>query len=200
MQTLYSDDAGATWSDAVSVEPIPINTELANAYSLIIAAPGMAADGGERLYTLYNMNLHNVTQFLPTVISSGNSTVAGIEAPVAYDVKHASVGFTGIYIRCSNEMMAMPCVAAYKGVEWNQAPVYALRSDMDSTNHEANQTVFHVLIRDTGVWRLAEVSNASDPKLEWPGRAVYLSQSIRIFFMPLVSHSFDKTTFSLEQV
>jgi hypothetical protein len=66
VQTLYSDDSGASWSDAVSVEPRPINTELANAYSLIIAAPGMAADGGERLYTLYNMNLHNITHFLPT--------------------------------------------------------------------------------------------------------------------------------------
>ena len=80
--------------------------------------------------------------------------------------------FTGLYIRCSNETKPTgPCGAAHKGVEWDQAPVYALRSDMDGADH-ANQTVFHVLIRDTGVWRLAEVSNGSEPKLEWPGSAV----------------------------
>jgi hypothetical protein len=69
----------------------------------------------------------------------------------------------------------MPCAAAYEGDVWNQAPVYALRSETDSVDHE-NRTIFHVLIRDAGVWRLAEVVNSSAHRpreLEWPGRAVY---------------------------
>ncbi len=174
VQSFYSDDSGATWSDPVSVEPSPINTELANAYSVILTAPGMAADGGERIYTLYNMNLNNVTELPPTIIS-GNTTVAGIEAPVAYDVKHAAKAFDGSYVRCSKEATTMPCAAAYEGDVWNQAPVYALRSETDSVDHE-NRTIFHVLIRDAGVWRLAEVVNSSAHRpheLEWPGRAVY---------------------------
>lgn len=61
--TLFSDDSGMNWSHPVSVEPSPVNTALANAYSTILTAPGMAADGGERIYTLYNMNVHNVTDF-----------------------------------------------------------------------------------------------------------------------------------------
>jgi hypothetical protein len=34
----------------------------------------MAAGGGERIYTLYNLNIHNVTDFPATTIG-GNSTV-----------------------------------------------------------------------------------------------------------------------------
>ena len=33
VMALWSDDYGASWSDTVSVEPAPVNIELANAYS-----------------------------------------------------------------------------------------------------------------------------------------------------------------------
>jgi hypothetical protein len=176
VQTLYSDDSGATWSDPVSVEPNPINTELANAYSVILTAPGMATHGGERIYTLYNMNIDNVTA-LPPKIVSGNTTVAGIEAPIAYDVQHVAERFRGSYVRCNKEATTMPCAAAYDGDLWDDAPVYALRSETKNVDSE-NRTIFHVLIRDTGIWRLAEVTNRSNSsahsrELEWPGRSVY---------------------------
>ena len=63
VQTLYSDNSGNTWSEPITVEPPPLNTELANAYSTIVTAPGMAADGGERVYVLYNLDLKNVSHF-----------------------------------------------------------------------------------------------------------------------------------------
>lgn len=61
--SIYSDDAGRTWSKPVSVEPPPLNTKLANAYSMTVIAPGMSKTGGDRAYAIYNMNLHNVTSF-----------------------------------------------------------------------------------------------------------------------------------------
>ena len=36
VQALWSNDAGRTWSHAVTVEPAPNNTEIANAYSTIV--------------------------------------------------------------------------------------------------------------------------------------------------------------------
>lgn len=61
VMALWSDDYGASWSDTVSVEPAPVNIELANAYSMTIVAPGMAVGSGARVYTIYNMNLQNIT-------------------------------------------------------------------------------------------------------------------------------------------
>jgi hypothetical protein len=46
----WSDDKGTTWSKPVTVEPAPINTELANAYSMTIVAPGRGASGADRTY------------------------------------------------------------------------------------------------------------------------------------------------------
>ena len=40
----------------MSVEPAPINTELPNAYSMTIVAPGRAVNGDDRTYVIYNMN------------------------------------------------------------------------------------------------------------------------------------------------
>ena len=55
---LYSDDAGATWSAPLALEPGAGTAEgLTNAYSSILAT-----DYG-RLYVTYNLNLGNVTHF-----------------------------------------------------------------------------------------------------------------------------------------
>lgn len=60
----FSDDRGATWQPEVTVEPSPINRELANAYSMIVASnPGVLPNNGQRVYVIYNMNVDNVTTF-----------------------------------------------------------------------------------------------------------------------------------------
>jgi hypothetical protein len=61
--SVYSDDAGATWSKPQSVEPPPQNLELANAYSMTVVAEGVGKGGADRAYAIYNMNLDNVTSF-----------------------------------------------------------------------------------------------------------------------------------------
>ena len=57
----WSDDLGASWSTPVPVEPLPIGQQLANAYSMTLAAPGVGAGGVDRVFSIYNMNLQNVT-------------------------------------------------------------------------------------------------------------------------------------------
>ena len=48
----------------MSVEPSPVNLELDNAYSMIIASTAsIGAGGGQRVYVIYNMNVDNVTSF-----------------------------------------------------------------------------------------------------------------------------------------
>jgi len=54
---LWSDDAGKSWSKPVPVEPEP-NT-LPNAYSMTLVAPATGPKG--RVYTIYNMNVQNIT-------------------------------------------------------------------------------------------------------------------------------------------
>jgi hypothetical protein len=63
---LWSDDAGATWSQTVSVEPSPVNKQLANAYSMTIVAPGMGVGGDPRVYAIYNMNVQVALRCLST--------------------------------------------------------------------------------------------------------------------------------------
>ena len=66
VMAIWSEDKGVTWSKPVSVEPAPLNTELANAYSMTLVAPGVGADGADRVYAIYNMNLANVSQDGPS--------------------------------------------------------------------------------------------------------------------------------------
>eukprot|EP00040_Diaphanoeca_grandis_P019268 m.101663 g.101663 ORF g.101663 m.101663 type:complete len:791 (+) comp27342_c0_seq1:36-2408(+) len=63
IMSIFSDDLGATWSAPVSVEPKPVNEELANAYSMTIVAPNVGVNNVDRAYAIYNMNLDNVTRF-----------------------------------------------------------------------------------------------------------------------------------------
>jgi hypothetical protein len=62
VQAIWSDDAGASWSNPVAIEPPPLGSQLANAYSMTLVAPGLASGGGDRVYAIYNMNLQNVTR------------------------------------------------------------------------------------------------------------------------------------------
>ena len=57
VQSLWSEDGGRSWSHAVTVEPPPLNTVVANAYSTIVAGPG------GRVYVIFGMNVGNVTSF-----------------------------------------------------------------------------------------------------------------------------------------
>ena len=58
VECLYSDDAGASWSSPVKLEPAAGTAAgLTNAYSSILVT-----DYG-RIYVSYNLNIHNVTHF-----------------------------------------------------------------------------------------------------------------------------------------
>lgn len=70
VQSLWSDDAGRHWSQAVTVEPPPLNARVANAYSTIVLGPA------GRVYVIYNMNVNNVTKF-PTGKAIGRTDCQG---------------------------------------------------------------------------------------------------------------------------
>lgn len=61
VSALWSDDAGVRWSAPVQIEPEPLGSRLANAYSMTVVAPAVAPGGGDRVYAIYNLNEHNIS-------------------------------------------------------------------------------------------------------------------------------------------
>jgi len=61
ISSLFSPDQGHSWSKPLALEPPALATTIANAYSTMVAAPGMGAGGVDRVYCIYGMNLENIT-------------------------------------------------------------------------------------------------------------------------------------------